>query len=94
MDILTSILLQNIKKKLKGDGPFGDMKNFPKKTSRNAERSERKDPLGFFNSNNVTKHQKLTDKKDPLEKKIKKSLTVPAKLKGGPLSLSLYCMLR
>ena len=57
---LTSILLHNFKK-LKPD-----LKNFAKKNKKNeifqqshsAEKSERRDPLGFFNIRSVAKYQK------------------------------------
>ena len=56
---LTSILLQNFKKLKR------DLKNFQKKTknenfqqSHSAEKSERRDPLGFFNIRSVAKYQK------------------------------------
>ena len=51
-------------KKLKGN-PLESLKNFRKKTKKNenfqqshsAEKSERRDPLGFFNSRSVAKYQ-------------------------------------
>ena len=57
---LTSILLQNFKKLKR------DLKNFAKKKQKNenfqqshsAEKSERRDPLGFFNIRSVSKYQK------------------------------------
>ena len=56
---LTSILLQNFKKLKR------DLKNFAKKAknenfqqSHSAEKSERTDPLGFFNIRSVAKFQK------------------------------------
>ena len=57
---LTSILLQNFKKLKR------DLKNFAKKNTKNenfqqshsAEKSERRDPLGFFNIRSVAKYQK------------------------------------
>ena len=56
---LTSILLQNFKKLKR------DLKNFAKKTknenfqqSHSAEKSERRDPLGFLNICSVAKYQK------------------------------------
>ena len=57
------------------------------KKSHNAEKTERGDPLGFFNIHSVAKHQKKMQG-DPLGKKFffeKKSLAVPKKMKGGSL---------
>ena len=49
--------------------------------------------MEFFNIHSVAKHQKIEG--DPLGKFLfRKSLTMPKKLKGGPFSLSQYCMLR
>ena len=43
------------------------------------------DPLGFFNTHSVAKHQKIEG--GPFEEKILliKNLTIPKKLKGDPL---------
>ena len=60
------------------------MKNFQKKTknenfqqSHSAEKSERRDPLGFFNIRSVAKYQKMKggifgDMKKKLRKKVTK----------------------
>ena len=76
----TSILSQNMKK-LKRTKIF----IFGKKPH-NAEKTERGDPLGFFNIHSVAKHQK--NARGTLWGKIfvsKKSLAVPKKMKGGSL---------
>ena len=67
-----------------------------KKFRKNVSQSRKKlkgDPLGFFNIRSIAKHQKTEG--DPSGKLLfEKSLTMPKKLKGGPFSLSRYCMLR
>ena len=66
------------------------------KKSHNAEKkTERGDPLGFFNIHSVAKHQKKC-RGDPLGKFFfrKKSLAVPKKMKGGVFGLARYGMLR
>ena len=61
--------------------------------SHNAEKIERRDLLGFFNIHSVAKHQKIEG--GPwgffFEKKVSQCRK---KLKGGPFSLSRYCILR
>ena len=59
------------------------------------KKTERGDPLGFFNIHSVAKHQKNAG--GTLWGKIffrKKSLAVPKKLKGGAFGLARYGMLR
>ena len=72
---------------LKG-GPFGEKTNFRKKISQ-CRKTERGDPLGFFNIHSVAKHQK-TGKNFYFRKK---NLTVPKKtVRGDPLvSLGMVC---
>ena len=65
------------------------------KKSRNAEKTERGDPLGFFNIHSVAKHQKNAG--ETLWGKFffrKKSLAVPKKMKGGVFGLARFGMLR
>ena len=61
------------------------------------KKTERGDPLGFFNIHSVAKHQKKC-RGDPLGKNFffrKKSLVVPKKnWKGGPFGVARYGMLR
>ena len=47
-----------ISKKMKGGPPFGEKKNVRKKVSQ-CRKTERWDPLGFFNNHSVAKHQKI-----------------------------------
>ena len=63
--------------------------------SHNAEKTERGDPLGFFNIHSVAKHQKNAGG-DPLRKKFfsKKNSQCRKKMKGGPFGLARYDMLR
>ena len=58
------------------------------------KKTERGDPLGFFNIHSVAKHQKNAG--GTLWGKIfsKKSLAVPKKMKGGVFGLARYGMLR
>ena len=53
------------------------------KKSHNAEKTERRNPLGFSNIHSVAKHKKMQG--DPLRKKIskKKCLAVPKKIERG-----------
>ena len=64
------------------------------KKSHNAEKTERGDPLGFFNIHSVAKHQKNAG--GPFGEKFfsEKSLAVPKKMKGGVFGLARYGMLR
>ena len=64
-----------ISKKLKG-GPFGEKKILEKNVTQ-CRKTERGDPLGFFNIHSVAKHQKVFPEKN---------LTMPKKLKGDPLA--------
>ena len=62
------------------------MEKFPfEKKSHNAEKTEREDPLGFFNIHSVAKLQKKMKERSFRGEKIflKKILTVPKKSKGG-----------
>ena len=59
------------------------------------KKTERGDPLGFFNIHSVAKHQKNAG--GTLWEKFflrKKSLAVPKKMKGGVFGLARYGMLR
>ena len=58
---------------------------FSEKKSHNDIKTERRDPLGFFNIRSVAKHQK--NEGGPFEEKKfrEKSLKVPKNLYGGPL---------
>ena len=58
------------------------------------KKTERGDPLGFFNIHSVAKHQK--NARGPFGEIFfrKKSLAVPKKIKGGPFGLARYGMLR
>ena len=51
-----------ISKKLKGE-PFGEKKILEKKVSQ-CRKTERGDPLGFFNLQSVAKHQKIEVEKN------------------------------
>ena len=85
----TSILSQNMKKMKKTKiFIFG-------KKSYNAEKTERGDPLGFFNIHSVAKHQKNC-RGDPLGKIFlsKNSFAVPKKNERGVIGLARYGMLR
>ena len=55
------------------------------------QKTERGDPLGFFNIHSVAKHQKIEGENFYFRKK---SLAVPKKWKGGPFGLARYGMLR
>ena len=58
------------------------------------KKTDREDPLGFFNIHSVAKLQKKL-KGGPFGGKKLKSRTVPKKSKGGPFGLvRYYCMLR
>ena len=65
-------------------------KNYSKKWTKNLtmpKKTERGDPLGFFNIHSVAKHQKKC-RGDPLGKNFifrKKCLAAPKKMKGGSL---------
>ena len=59
------------------------------------KKTERGDPLGFFNIHSVAKHQKNAG--GPFGEKFffrKKSLAVPKKMKGGVFGLARYGLLR
>ena len=58
------------------------------------KKTERGDPLGFFNIHSVAKHQKNAG--GPFGEIFfsKKSLAVPKKMKGGVFGLARYGMLR
>ena len=57
------------------------------------KKTERGDPLGFFNIHSVARHQKM--QRGPFGEKIrKKCLTVPKNGKGGPFDVARYGMLR
>ena len=58
------------------------------------KKTERGDPLGFFNIHSVAKYQKMQG--GPFGEKIfrKKSLAVPKKMKGGSFGLARYGMSR
>ena len=59
------------------------MKKIEKK-SHNAKKTEKEDPLGFFNIHSVAKLQK-NEGDSLMGKKLKKSRTVPKKSKAGTL---------
>ena len=67
---------------LKGE-PFGEKTNVRIKVSQ-CRKTERGDPLGFFNIHSVAKHQKIEGGKFLFSEK---NLTVPKKLKGGPFGV-------
>ena len=58
--------------------------HFWEKISQCREKTERGDPLGFFNMHSVAKHEKKL-KKTKIFIFRKKSLAVPKKMKGGSL---------
>ena len=58
------------------------------------KKTERGDPLGFFNIHSVAKHQKKCRGTLWGNFFSKKSLAVPKKMKGGPFGLARYGMLR
>ena len=98
-------MLQNILK-IEG-GPFRDIKkNIREKKTKNrkirilsqshsAEKLKKGDPLGFLKLQFAVKYQKNL-KGGPFgdKKNSKKSRTVTKKLKAGPYSLVLFCILR
>ena len=66
-------------------GPFGEKKILGKKVSQ-CRKTERGDPLGFFNIHSVAKHQKIeVEKNFYFRKKISQCRK---KLKGDPLGFS------
>ena len=67
-------------------GPFGEKKFLEKKVSQ-CRKTERGDPLGFFNIHSVAKHQKKLKWRKFLFSE--KNLTVPKKTEmGDPLGFS------
>ena len=68
-------MLQNIKK-LRGE------KKSEKRLS--AKKTEREDPLGFFNIHSAAKHQKISNR-GPFGEFFSKKVSMPKKLKGGTL---------
>ena len=67
---------------------------FLKKSLTMPKKTEREDPLGFFNIHSVAKLQKIEEGAFRGKKTFEKSPTVPKNLKGGPFGLVRYCMLR
>ena len=80
---------KNYRKKLEG-GTFGE-KNYRK--SLTMPKKLKEDPLRIFNIHRA-KHQKIEGGILGEKDSEKKSHKVEKKLKGGPFSLSRYCMLR
>ena len=67
---------------------------FLKKSLTMPKKTEREDPLGFFNNHSVAKLQKKL-KRDPFEEKsLKKVAQCRKNSKEGPFGLVRYCMLR
>ena len=67
---------------------------FLKKSLTMPKKTERVDPLGFFNIHSVAKLQKIEGGPFRGENFLKKSRTMPKKSKVGPFGLVRYCMLR
>ena len=59
-------------------------KNIFGKKSHNAEKTERRDPLGFFNIHSVAKYEKIEEKNFYFREKISQCRK---KLKGGPFGI-------
>ena len=75
--------------------PFGVNKNFSPKRY-NAEKKPKMGPFGVFNMS-VAKHQKIEEGTlwgIFFEKNVSQCRGAVSELKGGPFSLSRYCMLR
>ena len=70
------------------------MEIFFEKKSHNAEKTEREDPLGFFNIHFVAKLQKIEGGPFRGNFFLKKVAQCRKNLKGGPFGLVRYCMLR
>ena len=87
---LTSIIAKH--KKIEGGDHLVAKKSGKSLTM--PKRTERGDLLGFFNIHFVAKHQKIEGGIIWWQKNWEKVSQCRKKLKGGPLSLYRYCMLR